>query len=133
MGTAVERLIGKKDFFILYFVSLILSSLATAYMQEPGILGAGASGAIFGVMGALLYMSIFRRDMLNYRDAQSIWVLSAMEVLSSFASIGVAVWAHVGGLVAGFLISFLLIPRHEKDIYETHEPHNPYDPHDWMN
>ncbi|QMS84509.1 rhomboid family intramembrane serine protease [Candidatus Xianfuyuplasma coldseepsis] len=111
MSTALERTIGSRKFSIVYFSSLLISSTAVVVFSESFTQTTGASGAIFGVMGALLWLSIYRKDMLNYRDIQSIWVLIALQVVSTFASIGVSVSGHLGGLVAGFGISYLIIQR----------------------
>jgi len=109
LSSALERAIGTKKFAIVYFGSLVLSSSLTAYLST--IPSAGASGAIFGVLGCLLWISIFRKDILHYRDVQSIWVLVIFQVIATFTNPSVSIPAHIGGLVSGFLISYLIIRR----------------------
>jgi rhomboid protease GluP len=111
LSSALERLIGSKKFASIYFGSLLISSLLIAYLSDPLDRTAGASGAIFGVMGCLLWISLYRKDILQYRDIQSIWVLVAFQVLATFATPNVSIIGHLSGMIAGFLISYLIIRR----------------------
>ena len=107
LSTALERAIGSKKFSIIYFGSLVISSTLTAYLSN--IPSAGASGAIFGVLGCLLWISFYRKDILHYRDVQSIWVLVAFQVIATFTSPDISIPAHLSGLASGFLLSYLII------------------------
>jgi rhomboid protease GluP len=113
LSSALERLIGSKKFAIVYFTSLLLSSIAVAYLEtDMFVRTAGASGAIFGVMGALLWLSFFRRDILGERDIQSVWVLVAFQVISTFAAQGVSIIGHLSGVISGFLLMYILLSTH---------------------
>lgn len=109
LSSALERIVGSKKFAIIYFGTLILSSVAISLVTQYDTLG--ASGAIFGVLGSLLYMTIYRKDLLHDRDIQSIWALSALNILMTFLTPGISIIGHVSGIAVGFLISFIVIQR----------------------
>ncbi|AIO18631.1 Rhomboid protease GluP [Candidatus Izimaplasma bacterium HR1] len=111
LSSALERLIGSKKFSIIYFGSLIISGLVVVFFSEVNAVTIGASGAIFGVLGSLLYITFYRRDMLSPRDTQSIRSLILINIVFTFLSAGISIWGHVGGILAGFLLSFLVIRR----------------------
>ena len=68
LGQLVERLVGNVGFLVLYFASGIAGSLASLAWQ-PLAISAGASGAVFGVAGALLGLIAFRHDSVPSRSA----------------------------------------------------------------
>lgn len=116
LSSALERLIGSKKFAIVYFASLLISSISVAYLEtDPLVRTAGASGAIFGVMGSLLWLSLIRRDILGNRDIQSIWVLVAFQVISTFAGQGVSIIGHLSGVISGFILMYILISPHPEE------------------
>lgn len=111
LSSALERLIGSKKFTFIYFGSLIISGLAVVYLSDTGATTIGASGAIFGVLGSLLFITFYRRDMINHQDIQSIRSLIVINILFTFLASGISISGHVSGILAGFLLSFLIIRR----------------------
>lgn len=117
LGSAVERLLGSRKFVIIYFLSGLIASLTVVLYNIlfPPLFESvtvGASGAIFGVLGALLYITIYRKDYLSTQDIQSIRALVVINIIFTFISFSnVSIPGHVGGMVGGFLLSYLLIPR----------------------
>lgn len=115
MGKAVERFLGKIRFAIIYLLSGLGGNLLSLYGEilfENYHVSAGASGAIFGLTGALLAMSLSKR----YRyviNRQSIIFIVILNLYLGFTSQGVDNLAHIGGLITGFLVAMLLagIPR----------------------
>lgn len=114
LGTLYEILFGTKRFAIVYFVSGIVASIASAMhlVNEPSV---GASGAIFGVLGAFIF-SIRRSPRYRHQPwsrgliAQLVfWIGINLVIGASIAVIDNV--AHVGGLIAGLLLGFL--PHHE--------------------
>ena len=94
IGTQMERVLGPARYVALYFVSLVAASFAVLLMGDAGL---GASGAIFGLLGAAAaYQRINRINMLQSGLAMLIVLMLAMSFVP-----GVSVAAHVGGLVAG--------------------------------
>ena len=111
IGSITERLYGGGSYLLLYFVSGIIAGLAEAFIQ-PNAAAVGASGAIFGIFGAFGAYLILRRRELGpvAGPLTSQWVF--MLVLNLFISVsvpGIALWDHIGGLVAGFAIGAFLL------------------------
>lgn len=110
LSSALERLIGSKKFSFIYFGSMILSGLMVVLLGDQ-VVTIGASGAIFGVLGSLLYITLYRKDMMSPRDMQSIRSLIIINVIFTLLAPGISIWGHAGGLVSGLLLSFLIIKR----------------------
>lgn len=111
LSSALERMIGSKKFSFIYFGSLVFSGLAVVFFGSATAVTIGASGAIFGVLGSLLYITFYRRDLVTPQDIQSIRSLIVINILFTFLSGGISVSGHVGGIVVGFLLSFIIIRR----------------------
>jgi len=109
LSSALERILGSKKFSIVYFGTLVLSSVAVSLVSTQDTLG--ASGAIFGVLGCLLFMTVYRKDMLHEKDIQSIWALVGLNIVMTFITPGISIIGHVSGIVFGFLIAFLIVKR----------------------
>ena len=115
----LERKLGTLRTVIIYFTTLLLSGLAVAGLSPVNIWTLGASGAIFGVLGAMLWMSFFRRDLLTDHDIRSIRTLIIYNVVITLLISNISNIGHFSGLVAGFLVAFLFIPR-DKAEYEIY-------------
>jgi len=115
----LERKLGTLRTVIIYFTTLLLSGLAVAGLSPVNVWTLGASGAIFGVLGAMLWMSFFRRDLLTDHDIRSIRTLIIYNVVITLLISNISNVGHFSGLVAGFLVAFLLIPR-DKAEYEIY-------------
>lgn len=111
LGRLVERLVGNVGFAILYFVSGLAGSIASSAVHS-NLVGVGASGAVFGVAGALLGILALRRDtvppvvLLHLRN--SMLVFLGYNVLYGLQSEGVDFAAHAGGFVAGLVCGLAL-------------------------
>jgi membrane associated rhomboid family serine protease len=107
-GTILERVIGGKKFLLLYFVAGIISGLGTLPFYEASI---GASGAIFGVLGAL---GVLRPRMTVYISyipmpmAAAVILWAVGDIIGFFAPSGVANAAHLFGVVFGLIVGFYL-------------------------
>ena len=114
IGTAVEVFYGKWRYLVIYLASGILGGIVTYFLMPPDTIAAGASGAIFGVFGALgVFYLVNRRAMGNYgRNAIMNWVFwLGLNLVWGFTTPGIGILDHLGGLVAGIVISIILIPR----------------------
>ncbi len=115
IGSYLERVVGTMKYLILYFGSGIGSSLISLYYyqyQDANVISAGASGALFGIVGALLYIIICNKGRLEEISWRSFLLMVIGTISVGFFADGVDNAAHVGGLVAGFLIAVLCyIPR----------------------
>ena len=101
IGTQLESFVGKKRFLIIYFISAIMGSLLTCALSSISSLG--ASGAIFGLLGALLYFGYHYRIYLGSVLKQQIIPLIIFNLFLSFVIDGINIYSHIGGLVGGFL------------------------------
>lgn len=119
IGARLERIIGSPRYLAVYLGSGIAASAASLFVtlaREPYTVSAGASGAIFGVMGGLLFLIL--KDLLEKRrkrideiglSGMLFVILSALSY--GFTTTGVDNAAHVGGLVCGFLLTGILMIR----------------------
>lgn len=114
LGWNLEQEIGKIRFLIIYFVSgiggNILSLLYDLRLEQPAV-SAGASGAIFGLMGALLYVVIANRGRLGRLSGRGMLFMVVLSLYFGLTSSGVDNLAHIGGLIAGFLLAVILYRR----------------------
>ena len=114
-GRLVERIYGPVQFAVIYVVAGLSGSVAS-YTLNPIAIGAGASGAIFGVLGALAAFFVARRDVLGKMGRQhlsGIWAIAAINLFFGFVTPGIDNWAHMGGFVAGFAIGLAFVPQYQ--------------------
>ncbi len=104
LGTQIENYLGSKKFLLLYFVSAIGGSLASFYFSPPATFSIGASGAIFGLMGAFIVIGKKLRA-----DVSQIMILLLINVVLGFTVSGIDWRAHLGGLVAGAVFTKVLL------------------------
>ena len=108
LGSQLESYLGKSKFLIIYFFSLVLGSLMSITFSGTNSYSIGASGAIFGLMGSLIAFGYYYRVYLGEALKNQIIPLVAFNLILGFMISGIDVFAHVGGLIAGFLITMAL-------------------------
>ena len=114
IGAAVEVFYGKWRYLVIYLVSGIAGGIATYFFSSPDTVAAGASGAIFGVFGALGVFYIVNRHALGRYGSGAItnWLFwLGLNLVFGFSNSSIGIVDHIGGLVAGMVIGALLIPR----------------------
>lgn len=102
IGKQVENLFGKWKFLIIYFISGICGSILSLAFAHNTI-SAGASGAIFGLLGALLYFGYYYRSYLGSAMVSSILPIIILNLIIGFTSSNIGNAAHIGGLIGGIL------------------------------
>jgi membrane associated rhomboid family serine protease len=110
IGVAVEQLFGSGRYTFIYFASGIVAGL-TQMIILPGVPFLGASGAIAGIFGAFGALILLRRRTLGAAGNALIgqWLFwLAINAFISISNPGIAGWAHLGGLVAGFIIGAIM-------------------------
>jgi len=107
LGTFVERIVGSLRFAFIYAASLIVSSFAVVYFSAPDQSTLGASGAIFGLFGALFAIGLKhgRPGMQLIRANAGVLVLN---LFITFAFPFISKQAHVGGLLCGFVTTLAI-------------------------
>jgi membrane associated rhomboid family serine protease len=104
LGLPLERIIGRWRFLTIYLLSLLGSSVSVMLFSAPFSPTIGASGAIYGLMGALLVT--FKR--LGYDLRQLIFVI-ALNVFITFQVPGISWQGHFGGLVVGAIVGASMV------------------------
>jgi rhomboid protease GluP len=107
----LERLLGKGKYAILYVLSGIGGSLASEFLRSGPFLSAGASGAIYGIYGAYLFIALFRKYLFDQQSKQTIVIILVIGLIYSVIVPNIDLYAHGGGLLAGFLISAVVAGR----------------------
>lgn len=110
VGRILERLTGNTGFLILYVASGLIASLASVYVK-PGVISAGASGAVFGSFGALLGFIWRDRDRslrLLKPLLRGITKIVLLNLIIGLLIPQIDMAAHVGGLLMGLLLGLLM-------------------------
>ena len=115
IGPPLERTLGRSKFIALYLVSALAGSVML-YLIDPGQLAIGASGAIFGLFGGFLVLA--KRLQLDMRQ---IVVLIVINLAITFFVHGIAWQDHVGGLIAGILLTaaYVYAPRANRTLIQV--------------
>lgn len=111
VGAYLEEYIGHIKFAVLYFGSGILAgvvSMGYNSLSEKLVISCGASGAIFGIVGALVCYILFAKGMIKDLTGSRVIVFTVLSVLSGIGVQGVDNMAHIGGLVSGFLLALII-------------------------
>lgn len=117
MGSRLERVTGHLKYFLIYLVSLIgAGMLSYGMMLRTGdyAVSAGASGAIFGVIGGFLWIVISHRGRFEQITTRGIMMMIVLTIYYGFSSAGIDNWGHIGGLLAGFATTVILYHRNRQ-------------------
>ena len=106
IGTPIEVFLGRVRYSIIFLGSLIAASLASLYFGPHNIYAVGASGAIYGLFGSLFVIG--KKSGANYQNITGVIIVN---LFITFTVPGIDWRAHLGGLVAGVLITYPLIFR----------------------
>lgn len=106
LGPLTEESFGHRRFFMIYILSGLGGSIAS-FLFSPA-LSAGASGAIFGLLGALLYYSYKRPALWKSGLGMNLVVVIFVNLGFGFVQPGIDNFAHLGGLITGTITSVLL-------------------------
>jgi len=107
LGRFIEAVLGAPRMLLVYTVSLIGAGLAVTYFAPPDTLTLGASGAIFGLFGALFAIGLKLGESGGELVRSNIGIL-ILNLIFSFSFPGISWQAHVGGLITGFIITLAL-------------------------
>lgn len=105
LGQMVEPALGRLRFITLYVTALLTGSLG-ALLLTPESLTVGASGAIFGLMGAAIVVARDRRIDLM---ASGLLPMLGLNLVLTFGLGGISIGGHIGGLVGGLIAGFVLV------------------------
>lgn len=123
LGDNLERALGKIRYLIFYLLCGVGSNFVSMIVHmgdAQQYVGAGASGAIFGVIGGLLYIVARNRGRLEDLSSRQLVVTILFSLYFGYTSTGVDNVAHISGLVIGIILGLIFYrkQRNEKDRYE---------------
>lgn len=118
LGPQLESFFGKFKFIIIYLISGIAGNLLSLLFISNNTVSVGASGAIFGLMGALLYFGYHYRVYLGTVIKSQIIPIILLNLLLGFMTSGINNFAHIGGLVGGILISMVVGVKYKSQTSE---------------
>lgn len=114
IGDNLERALGKIKYILLYLTTALGSSIISAVWSmrhhEYGV-SAGASGAIFGVVGALLVIVIRNRGQLEDLSSRQLALFAVLTIYHGVTSAGIDNAAHIGGFIIGGFLALILYRR----------------------
>lgn len=116
IGPQVERILGHLRFLVLYLLAGLGGAVASFVFSPPLTVSVGASGAIFGVMGALVVAG----QRLGY-DVRQVLILIGVNIAIGFLPGGGIDWrAHLGGLVVGGAVAAVMVhaPRSGRVLWQ---------------
>ena len=105
LGSLLEPALGRVRFGLIYFVSLITGSVG-ALILDPNALTAGASGAVFGLMGAAILV-MRSRGINPMESGLGIWLFLNLAI--TFTVSGISIGGHIGGLIGGGIAALVLV------------------------
>lgn len=112
IGPTIEQILGRVRYLVVYLLSLFGGSVAVMWFSSPTSATVGASGAIFGMLGALLVLAIRGKG-----DVRSVMMWIGLNLAVTVIGYGTISWqGHVGGLVAGLAAAAIIVyaPRTQR-------------------
>lgn len=106
-GPALERILGKSKFILIYLFTGIAANLITLMVQPLTYTHLGSSGAIFGLFGYYIALIVFRKDAISRNNAQIIATIAALSLIMTFLQANINIIAHIFGFLAGIVIGSL--------------------------
>ena len=106
IGPWVRGLFGAARFWIIYTLAGVCGSLVSIFAGTPFFIG--ASGAIFGLFGALIYYGRYRGGTFGSNMFRQISILAMIGLLFGLTVPGVDNWGHLGGFAGGLIVAFLV-------------------------
>ncbi|MBN2268673.1 MAG: rhomboid family intramembrane serine protease [Acholeplasmataceae bacterium] len=109
LGGHLERLIGSLRYTLLYLLSAFGSSIAVVLLK-PNSVTIGASGAIYGIIGALLVLTFTRKEWFYSQAIRSIRNLIIINIAFTFLVPSISIEGHLGGFIIGFIFMQFMTP-----------------------
>ncbi|GAA0296130.1 rhomboid protease GluP [Gracilibacillus halotolerans] len=101
LGTLTERIFGNSRYFLIYMIAGLTGGLAS-FAFNPAV-AAGASGAIYGLFGALLYFGWRNKEVFMKTIGMNVFTILGINIIFGFIAPQIDVGGHLGGLVGGFI------------------------------
>lgn len=117
LGPSLERALGRVRFLAVYLISALSGSVVVLWLSDPGTSTLGASGAVFGMIGALLVLAY-----KVHGDVRSLLLYLGINVVYTFIGPGSISWqGHLGGLLGGLAAAILVVyaPRAQRSRWQV--------------
>lgn len=114
LGARLEQLLGHVRFAFVYLLAGIIGNVASLMYyisREPYASCAGASGAVFGIVGGMLWLVIRNRGRLEGITARQLLLMILFTLYSGITDTGINNVAHVAGLISGILLCIIAAPN----------------------
>ena len=109
-GRMAEALFGSSKFVLIYVLAGLCGAVVS-YIFNPIVIAAGASGAIFGILGALVaFFAPMYKDPNARKNLYGLLGLVGLNLIFSLLRPSVDTWAHMGGFASGFILGYFIIP-----------------------
>lgn len=118
LGKQVERFYGHIKMLTIFMYSGIVGNLLSVVLMDNSTISAGASGAIFGLMGALLYFALSQRTYMGEALKNEILPVIIINLLIGFMVPQINMYAHIGGFVGGIIIAIFLGVKYRTSKFE---------------
>ncbi|WP_238900111.1 rhomboid family intramembrane serine protease [Clostridium sp. YIM B02500] len=106
VGPQIQQIYGAKKYLVIYITSCITASILS-YLASPYTISVGASGGIFGLLGALLAFAIMERHRLQKKYISSLLQIILINLFIGLSVKNIDNYAHIGGLIGGALIGYV--------------------------
>ena len=113
IGPQLEVLFGRVKYIVIYLLSAIGGSLLS-YIFSPLSLSIGASGAIFGLFGAMVMYVLKYRDRIPKRVLNNLFFVIILNLFIGFNLQGIDNFGHIGGLLTGVVVSLIFLSLKQK-------------------
>jgi len=114
LGKNIELVFGKVKYVIIYLTAGLFGSLGSFIFTKA--ISVGASGAIFGLFGVYIYLYIKNPDIFHVKQFTNLLTLIGINLVFGLVVPSIDNWAHIWGLIGGFIISWALGSRREKPL-----------------
>ena len=123
LGPQLEMAVGRVRFLALYLLSALAGSTLVYWLADPAGSTIGASGAVFGLMGALLVLAVKVRG-----DVRGILTWVGINAVITFLFPNISWQGHLGGFLGGALIAAMLVyaPRKRRTAWQVARPRGPH-------
>jgi len=111
VGSIAETLYGRLRYLALYLAAGVGGAVTTVLVSAPGDIGVGASGALYGLAGAIIVGTWTRRDVLSRETARDLRLLLVVIVPASLLAglaLHMSIAAHIGGVVTGIVLALVM-------------------------
>ncbi len=112
LGTAMERVMGHVRYLSLYFIAGIGAGVMIVLLGTPNELTIGASGALYGIMSGLFFITLKNPNWFHPQGIKSIRSLTIINFAITFLFPNISIIGHLSGFAFGFLACLFLVPKY---------------------